>query len=229
MYKRFLLITLALLLSHALFSQNQSGGNPPKGKDEWKIEDIFGDKSYRIGLGPKVGANLAIATQPTTYNFNFNNGLGYLLGLSANAHFGRRYPQSAGGTGLFGIETEIIYCLRKLGMEEKEQPLTMHTIEIPVLVQYYPTPSIAVEVGPTFTKTLKRTPNQLQLEEITLNSDRLLENDVMLTVGIAYKTPINLMIDFRYNHGLSNMAGNLDSKVSSLALSFVYLFNIGSN
>ena len=52
----------------------------------------------------------------------------------------------------------------------------------------------------------------------------------MITAGLAYKTSINesssLMIDARYNLGMSPLAGNLDTKISSMMLSFAYLFNI---
>jgi hypothetical protein len=216
-------------MGQALFSQNLNRGNSPKGKDDWKIEDLFGDKSYRIGLGPKIGVGLAMATQPTTYDFSFDNGLGCQFGLSANVHFGRRYQQSPGGTGPFGVEAELLYCIHKLGIEDKEISMTLHRIEVPLLLQYYPTSSVVIEAGPTFTKILKCSPEQLQLEDVVLGTGQLSSSDVMLTAGVAYKAPINLMVDLRYNLGLCTLAGNLDSKVSTVMVSAVYLFNIGSN
>ena len=218
MYKRLLFIVLALLSCQILFAQ-----------EEWNWTGSTQDKSYRFELGPKVGAGLAMATNPTHYSFSFKGGLAYQLGLSANMHFGRRYPSSPGGTGLFGIEAELLYGGRKLGIDGTKTSMTMHCLEVPVLVQFYPIPSLAIEVGPTFTKILKCAPEQLQLEEVVLNTGKLSSSDVMLTVGVAYKSPINLMVDLRYNLGLIPLAGNLDSKVSTAMVSVVYEFKLSGD
>ena len=219
MYKRVLVIALALLSCQILFAQ----------EEEWNWTGSTQDKPYRLELGPKVGAGLAMATKPTNYNFNFNNGLAYQVGLSANMHFGRRYSTSPGGTGWFGLEAEILYGGRMLGIEDTKANMTMHCLEVPLLIQFYPTPSLAIEAGPTITKIIKCSPEELQLENVVLNTGQLSSSDVMLTFGIAYKTPLHLMVDLRYNMGLFALAGNLDSKVSTAMVSLVYLFGFGDD
>lgn len=216
MYKKLLFIALALLSCQVLLAQ----------EEEWNWTGSTQDNSYRFELGPKVGAGLAFATQPTKYNFSFNRGLAYQFGLSANMHFGRRYSTSPGGTGWFGIEAEVMYGVRKLGTEGMEATMTMQCIEVPVLAQFYPMPSLAIKVGPTFTKILKCAPEQLQLEDVVLHTGQLSSSDIMLTAGIAYKTPINLMVDLRYNLGLFALASNLDSKISTAMVSFAYAFKL---
>ena len=215
MHKKLLLIALALLSCQALLAQ-----------EEWSWVGSTQDKSYRLEIGPKIGAGLTIATQPTKFTSSFKNGLAYQLGLSTNMHFGRRYSTSPGGTGWFGVEAEVLYGGRNLGVEVKGASLSMHCLEIPLLLQFYPTPSLAIEAGPTFTKILKCTPEQLQLEDVVLNTGQLSGSDVMLTAGVAYKTPVNLMVDARYNLGFSPLAGNLDSKISTFMVSIVYVFKI---
>ena len=213
MRKKLLFITLALLSCQALFAQ-----------EEWDWGGSVQDKSYRFELGPKVGAGLTVTTQPTNYSFSFNSGLVYQFGLSTNMHLGRRYSTSPGGTGWFGIEAEVLYGIRKLGIKGMETTMTMQCIEVPILAQFYPMPSLAIEVGPTITKILKCSPEWLQLENIVLNTGQLSSSDIMLTAGIAYKTPIHLMFDLRYNLGFAPLAGNFDSKVSTATVSVVYLF-----
>ena len=215
MHKKLLLIAFALLTCHALLAQ-----------EEWNWFGSTQDKSNRFELGPKIGAGLAIATQPTNFSSSFSNGLAYQLGLSANMHFGRRYSTSPGGTGWFGLEAEVLYCGRNLSIEGKGTTLSMHCLEIPLLVQFYPIPSLAINAGPTFTKILKCSPEQLQLDDVVLNTGQLSGSDVMLTAGVAYKTPINLMLDLRYNLGFSALAGNMDSKVSTAMISIVYAFKL---
>ena len=52
----------------------------------------------------------------------------------------------------------------------------------------------------------------------------------MPTAGLVYKARLNdnsaLLIDARYNMGMSNLAGNFDTKVSTAMLSIAYMFNI---
>jgi hypothetical protein len=218
MHKKLFFIVLALLACQALFSQ-----------EEWDWGGSVQDKSYRFELDPKVGAGLTVATQPTNYSFSFNSGLAYQFGLSTNMHLGRRYSTSPGGTGWFGIEAEVMYGIRKLGLEGINTTLTMQCIEVPILAQFYPMPSLAIEVGPTLTKTLKCSPEKLQLENVVLNTGQLSSSDIMLTAGIAYKTPVHLMFDLRYNLGIVPLAGNFDSKVSTAMVSVAYLFGFGKN
>lgn len=218
MRKKLLFIVLTLLSYQALFAQ-----------EEWDWGGSTQDKFFRFEIGPKIGAGLTIATQPTNYNILFNSGLAYQFGLSANIHLGRRYSTSPGGTGWFGIEAEVVYGIRKLGIESMESTVTMQCIEVPLLAQFYPMPSLAIEVGPTFTKILKCSPEWLQLENVVLNTGQLSSSDIMLTAGISYKTPINLMFDLRYNLGFVALAGNVDSKVSTAMVSVVYLFGFGKN
>lgn len=220
MYKKLLLTAFALLLCNVLFSQ-----------DEWDWNDTPAshDRSYSIAIGPKAGIGIAMGTKPKLLDFDFINGIAYQIGVSANIHFGRRYPQSFGEMGRFGVEAEVIYGVRKLGIEGMNKTMSMQCIEVPFLAQFYPTPSLAIEVGPTFTKILQCGPEQLQLEDVRINTGELLSRDVMFTLGMTYKTPVNLMVDLRYNFGLSTLAGNLDSKVSSWMVSIVYIFKLAGD
>lgn len=215
MNKRLLIITLSLLSCTALYSQKNW---------EWESPESSRDKSYRIEIGPKLGAGLALATAPTNYSFTFQPKLAYQAGLSANIHLGRRHQQSIGGTGLMGFEVEAMIGGRMLGTSAGN--MSMLCLEIPVMVQFYPIPSLALEIGPTFTKILKCSPEQLQFDDIILNTGRLTSSDIMLTAGICYKTPIHLAIDLRYNYGIYLLAGNIDSKVSTVMFSMAYLFNL---
>ena len=226
MRKMLFFLAFALLSCNALFSQDDFY-RPGNLKDR--------DNSFRIAAGVKVGVGMAMATDPTVvtashptgYAIDFKNKLAFQTGAVANVHFGRRQDSSPGGTGWFGAQAEVLYGIRTIGTE-KGTTLKMHCLEIPVLFQVYPIPALAIEVGPTFTKILKCTPDQLQLDDIALNTGRMSSSDVMLTVGVAYKIPINLMVDFRYNIGLFPLAGNIDSKISSAMASVVYLFSFGN-
>lgn len=219
--KKLFSLAFALLLCNALFSQ-----------DSWNVTSSSADKSFRIAVGPKIGAGMVMATDPTVamaihpdgFAIDFKNGLTVQGGLVANVHFGRRVAASPGGTGWLGIQVEALYGYRSIGTEQA--PLTMHCVEIPVLLQVYPITDLAINLGTTIVRTLKCSPEMLQFDDLVLNTSQLAgSSDVMLTFGASYKILEGFLVDFRYNLGMSTMAGNFNSKVSSLTASFAYLFN----
>lgn len=211
MRKHLLLVLLAALCCSGLFAQ--------------ECED---DRPYRIAIGPKVGVGLVMGSHSNLENLNFGMGLGYQLGAAFNAHFGRRYELSCGGTGWFGLQLEALYGGRSIKLGSSS--LGTSCLEVPILAQLYVVPSFAIEAGATMVKVLGTTPDQLNYEGATYGTGEIKGSDVMITAGLAYKAGINqsssLLMDVRYNMGMSPLAGNFDTKVSSVMLSFAYLFNI---
>lgn len=212
MRKHLMLILLAALCCNGLFAQ----------------EECEDDRPYRLAIGPKVGIGMGMGSHSNLENLDFGMGLGYQVGAAFNAHFGRRYELSCGGTGWFGLQIEAMYGSRniKLGAEK----LGTSCLEVPVLAQLYFTPGFALQAGATAVFVLKGTPNELYYEGVTYGTGKIKGSDVMITAGLAYKARFNgnsaLLIDARYNVGMSNLAGNFDTKVSSVMLSLSYLFNI---
>lgn len=230
MYKKLLLIAFALLSCNILFSQDQW---------DWNDTPTSHDRSYSIAIGPKAGIGIAMGTDgtfmtsdSTSYGFDFTSGIAYQIGASANIHFGRRNPQSPGGTGWLGVEAELLYSSRNI--KAKDGNLRMHCLEIPILVEIYPIPSLAIEIGPTFVSILKCSPEQLYFDDIEPNTiavgvpqiGQITGSDLMLTFGINYKLPMGLAFDARYNLGNKALAGNFDCKISSLMVSVSYLFSL---
>jgi len=211
MCKNLLLVLLAALCCGGLFAQ--------------ECED---DRPYRIAIGPKVGVGLAMGSHSNLENLNFGMGVGYQFGAAFNAHFGRRYELSCGGTGWLGLQLEAVYGGRNIKLGSTS--LGTSCIEVPVLAQLYVIPNLAIEAGATMVKVLGCSPDQLNYEGATYGTGEIKGSDVMITAGLAYKTRINpsssLLMGVRYNMGMSPLAGNFDTKVSSVMLSFAYLFNI---
>ena len=85
---------------------------------------------------------------------------------------------------------------------------------------------IAVEAGVTMVRVLGFTPELMQTGTAYMHTGQISGGDVMLTVGACYKARFGLMVDARYNLGMSTVAGNVDSKVSSAVVSIAYLFDI---
>lgn len=212
MRKHLLLFLLAALCCNGLFAQ----------------EECEDDRPYRLAIGPKVGVGLDMGSHSNLENLNFGMGFGYQVGAAFNAHFGRRFELSCGGTGWFGLQVEAMYGGRNIKVGSTS--LGTSCLEVPVLAQLYFTPSFALQAGATAVVIFKGTPEQLYYEGATYGTGEIKGKDMMLTAGLAYKARLNenssLLIDARYNMGMSNLAGNFDTKVSSIMLSLSYLFNI---
>lgn len=211
MRKHLLFLLLTALCCNGLFAQ-----------------DCEDDRPYRIAIGPKVGLGMDMGSHSKLENLDFQMGLGYQFGGAFHAHFGRRSELSCGGTGLLGVQIEAMYGGRSVKLDDAT--LTTNCIEVPMLAQLYFTPNVAMLAGVTAVKIVGTTPSQLHYQGATYGTGVIKGGDVMITAGLAYKTSINesssLMIDARYNLGMSPLAGNFDTKISSMMLSFAYLFNI---
>lgn len=225
MYKKLLLTAFAILLCNILFSQDQW---------DWNDTPARQDRSYSIAIGPKAGMGRAIVTN-LLGSYGFQDGTAYQIGVIANAHFGHRYPQSLGGTGRIGVDAEILYGRRNIiAKNTKEDNLRIHCLEIPILAEIYPIPSLAIEVGPTLVSIMKCSSKQLQFkgkddvssEYLTFETKQISGMDLMLTFGINYKLPMGLTFDARYNLGCSALDVHLKSKISSPMVSISYLFSL---
>ena len=215
MRKKLLFVMFAALCCNGLFAQ-----------DEYLpgVGETSDDRPNRIAIGPKVGLGIGLGSHSNVQNLDFDMGLSYQVGVAFNAHFGRRYEMSDGGTGLFAIEIEAMYG--KNALKIGSDGFGVNCIEVPVLAQLYVTPAFAIEAGATAVKFLNGSPAQLAHDNATYGIGEIKGGDVMATAGLCYKAPFGLMIDARYNLGLSPLAGNFDTKVSTVMVSLTYLFNI---
>lgn len=219
MAKKIFLIIISILSCTALFSQQSN--------DDIFIPDTPCERSYSIATGPKLGLNTSNGTT-SSYGFGFNHGLGYHIGACGKMHFGRRFESSFSGTGLFGAQVEFLYEERH--PKNDLQPITLRCIEVPVMFQYYPFASLAselaFEIGFTYVNTLSCTPEQLQHNNVIIQTGQLSSKDIMISLGVCYVTPFDISFDLRYNLGTMPLAGNFDCKINTFTASAVYYFNL---
>ena len=207
---RFLLFVLSMFCVHGLFAQ--------------EIDSIPFDKPFRLTMGPKVGVGVSMGSHSNFHDMDFSPGLAYQFGAVFNAHFGRRFDLSDGGTGFLGLQVEANYSKRIVKLNSS--PLSERCLEVPVLVQCYLSPTMALEAGATMVHLFGCSPAILDYQGAHFNTGGIKGNDVMLSVGACYKSSFGLMLDVRYNLGCSNLAGNFDTKISTAMASIVYLFTI---
>lgn len=193
------------------------------------------DRPFRILIGPKVGMNMAsMSGAQDEYALNPSSGMGFQGGLAANFHFGRRSEYAYGGTGLWGVQVEAMYSQRTIKTDIED--FKFSCLEVPVLAQYYFTPSLCVEVGPTFVTTLSSSPDEIfipyfeetstSITDLTVKTGEIKALDVMLSAGVGYKHRSGFTASARYNLGMSELAGNFAGKVSTVSVSIGWLFKV---
>lgn len=216
MYKKLIITLVALLCCAVTFAQEQ--------EDRWiwpdeHIKDAF---FLHVGLGPKVGGGLAMATVPMFYDFELKGRFAYQLGVALNANLSQHPSLGLSGIGRLGLEIEALYGSQRF--KSGDETVVMNCIEIPVMLQFYITREFQVEAGLTPTKMLKVSPEYLQAGNVVANLGGIQGGDVKISAGLAYKTAMGLAVGLRYNYGLSELAENFHSKTSTAMVSISYLF-----
>lgn len=218
MIKRLILAVALLLLGNVLVAQNYD--------DQWVWPDEMKTDilSIHLDAGPVIGGGMAFATDPTLIQADFGSGFCYQLGIAANGRLAYQKSPQPQGISRLGVGVEVL--LRKSRIKTEDEPLNLLSLDVPIMVHFYVTSGLLLEVGATFVKSLKTSPEWLLFGSIPFPADDIEGNDVMLSVGVGYKTPFGLALDLRYNHGNSYLSETLDSKIRTLAFSVSYRFSI---
>lgn len=180
-------------------------------------------KPYALSIGPKVGANYSIAGDPDGMDLGISGNIGFSAGVAANLRFGRPAGRPF-GTERFGVQLEALYSMHSLKSDVED--IKMNCFEIPVLFQWYFVPTFAIEVGPTFTGAFSTSPKELKYNNTVYQMDKVKAYDVMLSIGVNCKLKNGFTADLRYNLGNSDMAGNFQTKVSTISLGIGWLFSV---
>jgi len=180
-------------------------------------------KPYALSIGPKVSANYSIAGDPDGMDLGMSGNIGFAAGVAANLRFGRPAGRPF-GTERFGVQLEALYSMRSLKTDVED--IKMNCFEIPVLFQWYFVPTFAVEVGPTFTGAFSASPKEFKYNNAVYQMDKVKAYDVMLSIGVNCKLKNGFTADLRYNLGNSDMAGNFQTKVSTISLGIGWLFSV---
>ena len=220
MYKKLIFALFALSCCTIAFAQQQ---------DRWIWPDthIKDALFLNIGLGPRVGGGLVMATDPSFFDFELKGGLAYQIGGAVNVHIANHPLVKPHGIGRLGLEIEALYGSRSFNAGNES--IVMKCLEIPMLLQFHITQSFQVEAGVALVKVLSTSPDYLQTENVVANVGGLKGDDVMISFGACYKTTSRLVIGLRYNIGMSEWAENFHSKTSTAMVSVGYLFPIIKN
>lgn len=163
-------------------------------------------------LQPKIGMNVASLTKC--------DGCDPRIGLAAGVE--AEYQ----ATDIFSVSAGLIYSMQ--GNKAKEDGVTLTTkldyINIPILANVYVTKGLAVKLGvqPAFNVSDKQklSGGKASVEPEDVGAESF---DFSIPVGLSYEFN-NVVIDARYNFGVTNIADGGDSKNSVFQFTLGYKF-----
>lgn len=213
MRKRIFLIAGFIMLAVGIWAHSSSD-------DEFAIVK----RPFTVSVGVKGGVNYSLASDPKGFNLGTKGAVGFQGGLAANIHFSDKKDYTPAGTGRFGVQLEALYSQRTLKTDIEN--IKMNCFAVPVLAQFYITPSFTIEAGPTFTGILSSSPKTMTQGLTTFGIGEFKCYDVMASIGIGYYHNSGVTASARFNLSNVSLAGNFETKVSTAELSIGYLFKV---
>jgi hypothetical protein len=136
-----------------------------------------------------------------------------------------------------GIQPELIFSKQGTNFKFNSQDLESNYdyINIPIILKLYTVAGINIQVGPQFGFVAKAEQDVFDVSTNTVTrqdvKDQIKGSDISAAIGLGWDLPFGLMIDARYNLGLSKIndsSGSPESKnqVFQVALGYKF-FKIG--
>lgn len=183
-------------------------------------------------LQPKFGMTIANST-----NDNTSAKVGFIGGVEAGYQFDKHFAFTMGvNYAQYGCKTNI-FDYKDNSIDLK---YNMNYITVPILANYYVFQGLAIKAGlePAFkvSATAKVTDLPYDLDEYLpsdVNEDEYLPSNtdnakaviLSIPVGVSYEYN-NIVLDARYNIGITNAIDNISSKNSAFVLTLGYKFTL---
>lgn len=166
-----------------------------------------------IKYGVKAGVNLSNMSNDMTFDPGFSMGTGFQVGALVNLHWGQRTASSLPGTGLWGLQPEVLFSNQVIKSDGGD--IKLNYIKVPVMLKVYPLSALSVEFGPEFSYLISSSPESLNVDEATIKVGDCKGFNFGVGIGAAYEFDFGLMVGARYSMGFTDLGKNLKWKNNS--------------
>lgn len=170
----------------------------------------------QITIQPKVGLNIANVTDADDADAR--------IGLAAGAEF------EYGVTDMIGVSASLVYSMQGYKFSEGNVDTTVKLdyLNVPILANVYVAPGLAVKLGvqPGFklSSKVKMEGSGISIEGES-DDDGVKGFDLAIPVGVSYQYQ-NIVLDARYNWGVTKVFDDVDSKNSVFQITLGYKFSL---
>lgn len=166
----------------------------------------------QITIQPKVGLNIANVTDADDVDAR--------IGLAAGAEF------EYGVTDMIGVSAGLVYSMQGYKFSEGNVDTTVKLdyLNVPILANVYVAPGLAVKLGiqPGF-KLSAKAKAEVSGASAETDLDDIKGFDLAIPVGLSYQYQ-NIVLDARYNWGVTKIMDDVDSKNSVFQITLGYKF-----
>lgn len=173
-------------------------------------------------FGIKAGVNMSTMNDDMDFDPRFSNGVGFRVGGLVNLRWGQRTESSMPGTGWFGIQPEIMYSYQAVKTDGGD--MKFNYISVPIMLKFYPTTSLSIEVGPEFNYLIASSPSEWAADGVAVSVGDCKGLNMGIGAGAAYEFNGGFCIGARYSLGLTDMAENLKWKNNNVQVSLGWMF-----
>lgn len=212
--KLILALGLFLTLSTSVVAQVKvDRGTVSKSTETVKSSKNRHGSALSIKYGVKAGVNLSYMSNDMTFDPGFSMGTGFQIGALVNFHWGQRTESSLPGTGLWGLQPEILFSNQVVKSDGGD--IKLNYIKVPVMLKVYPLSRLSIEVGPEFSYLVSSSPESLNVDEATVKVGDCKGFNLGAGVGVAYDFNFGLLVGVRYSMGFTDLGKNLKWKNNS--------------
>lgn len=166
-----------------------------------------------IKYGVKAGVNLSNMSNDMTFDPGFSMGTGFQVGALVNLHWGQRTASSLPGTGLWGLQPEILFSNHVI--ESDGGSVKLNYIKVPVMLKVYPLSALSIELGPEFSYLISSSPESMKVNGATIKVGDCKGFNFGAGVGASYEFDFGLMVGARYSMGFTDLGKSLKWKNNS--------------
>ena len=175
------------------------------------------NEAGQITIQPKVGMNLSTLSE---------DGSKMKVGLAAGVE------AEYGVAENFGIAVGALYSMQGAKVENSDLKMLLDYINVPIVAQFYPIKGLAIKAGAQFGFNVRskisdgdhsvKMEDFFKAEGINAKQKSL---DISIPVGISYEIS-NIVIDARYNFGLTKVMDPFKDKNRVFQLTVGYKFGL---
>ena len=166
------------------------------------------NEAGQASIKPMAGINLATMTKADDSKMR--------VGLAAGLEF------EYGVADNFGISAGVLYSMQGVKSKTADVTLKLDYINIPVLANYYIVPGLAIKAGVQPGFNVKK---KVAVEVAGVKDDATVDDvkgfALSIPVGLSYEFS-NVVLDARYNLGVTKAIKDVDSKHSYFTITLGY-------
>lgn len=213
MIRRILISIIGLSLVTCVFAQVKVDRGYGQGVVSDSEPAVRHNSAFAVKYGIKAGVNFSNMKNGMTFDPGFTMGTGFHFGALVNLHWGQRTASSLPGTGLWGLQPELMFSRQVIST--KNRNIRLNSLKVPVLLKIYPLSALSIEVGPEITYLFSAFPGEVNFDEASCNIGACNGFDFGAAAGVSYEFRFGLLLGARYSAGFVDLASNLKWKNTS--------------